>query len=220
MSNISILGFSDGTFAIVIDILKENLSINEFKNYNNIEINKEINFPIFLHKYESYNPGTFPSTKDKVVFGLSGPFNKWSVFNYFKEQANINKERYTQLFHQQSYIAKSSFIEAGVLIEPAAVVSSQTHIGFGASVKRGVLVGHHNKIGDFVDLNPGVVLSGNVNVGKGCVIGSGAIISDNITIGENCMIGAGSVVTKDIPAGVVAYGNPCKVIRKNDKWAI
>ena len=28
------------------------------------------------------------------------------------------------------------------------------------------------------------------------------------------MIGAGSVVTKDIPAGVLAAGNPCKVIRE------
>ena len=28
------------------------------------------------------------------------------------------------------------------------------------------------------------------------------------------MIGAGSVVTRDIPAGVVAVGNPCRVLRK------
>ena len=28
------------------------------------------------------------------------------------------------------------------------------------------------------------------------------------------MIGAGSVVVKDIPSGVVAAGNPCRVIRK------
>lgn len=43
---------------------------------------------------------------------------------------------------------------------------------------------------------------------------------NNPTIGRNCMIGAGSVVTKDIPSGVVAYVNPCKVIRENDKWEI
>jgi acetyltransferase-like isoleucine patch superfamily enzyme len=34
------------------------------------------------------------------------------------------------------------------------------------------------------------------------------------------MIGAGSIVTKDIPDGVIAYGNPCKVIRENQKWKI
>jgi len=35
-----------------------------------------------------------------------------------------------------------------------------------------------------------------------------------VTIGDGTTIGAGSVVTRDIPAGVVAVGNPCRVIRK------
>ncbi len=36
-----------------------------------------------------------------------------------------------------------------------------------------------------------------------------------ITIGDNVVIGAGSIVTKDIPSNVIAYGNPCRVIREN-----
>ena len=35
-----------------------------------------------------------------------------------------------------------------------------------------------------------------------------------MTIGSNVVIGFGSVVTKDVPDGVIAVGNPCKVIRK------
>jgi acetyltransferase-like isoleucine patch superfamily enzyme len=41
-----------------------------------------------------------------------------------------------------------------------------------------------------------------------------------VTIGKGSVIGAGSLVTKDIPAGVLAYGNPCRVIRpitENDR---
>lgn len=34
-----------------------------------------------------------------------------------------------------------------------------------------------------------------------------------MVIGDNVVIGSGSIVTKDIPSGVVAAGNPCKVIR-------
>ncbi|UOQ79184.1 hypothetical protein MUN84_19375 [Hymenobacter sp. 5516J-16] len=34
-----------------------------------------------------------------------------------------------------------------------------------------------------------------------------------VTIGAGTTIGAGSVVTRDIPAGVVAVGNPCRVLR-------
>ena len=35
-----------------------------------------------------------------------------------------------------------------------------------------------------------------------------------VTIGSNTIIGAGSVVNKNIPEGVIAAGNPCKVIRE------
>ena len=35
-----------------------------------------------------------------------------------------------------------------------------------------------------------------------------------VTIGNDVVIGAGSVVLHDIPDGVLAAGNPCRVIRK------
>ena len=44
----------------------------------------------------------------------------------------------------------------------------------------------------------------------------GANVLNGIKIGKNCIVGAGSVVTKDIPDNWVAYGNPCKLIRKNE----
>lgn len=53
-----------------------------------------------------------------------------------------------------------------------------------------------------------------VRIGKNCWIGAGALIMPGVTIGDDVVIGAGSVVTKDIPSGVVAVGNPCKVLRE------
>ena len=40
------------------------------------------------------------------------------------------------------------------------------------------------------------------------------VIVPGVRIGKNAVIGAGSVVTKDIPDGVVAVGNPCRVLRE------
>ena len=45
-------------------------------------------------------------------------------------------------------------------------------------------------------------------------IASNVTVCGGVTIGEGSVIGAGSVVTRDIPSGVLAFGNPCKVIRK------
>ena len=53
-----------------------------------------------------------------------------------------------------------------------------------------------------------------VHIGKNCWLGAGVIVMPGVTIGDNTVIGAGSVVTKDIPAGVVAVGNPCRVMRE------
>ena len=56
-----------------------------------------------------------------------------------------------------------------------------------------------------------------VIIGKNVWIGGGTIILPGVTIGDNTVIGAGSVVTKDIPADTIAYGNPCKVHKANER---
>ncbi len=53
-----------------------------------------------------------------------------------------------------------------------------------------------------------------IHIGKNCWIGAGAVILPGVTIGDNVVVGAGSVVTKDLPDGVVAVGNPCRVLRE------
>lgn len=52
-----------------------------------------------------------------------------------------------------------------------------------------------------------------VIIGSNCWIGGGTLIMPGIKIGNDSVIGAGSIVTKDIPDNVIAYGNPCKIIK-------
>ena len=90
----------------------------------------------------------------------------------------------------------------------------------------------HIYIGDCTMLGPNVVLATaghpidaglrrkglqynkSVRIGKNCWLGAGVIVMPGVTIGDNTVIGAGSIVTKDIPSGVVAVGNPCRVLRE------
>src|SRR5882757_2610067 len=53
-----------------------------------------------------------------------------------------------------------------------------------------------------------------VEIGSDVWVGGGALILPGVRIGSRTIIGAGSVVTRDIPDGVLAAGNPCRVIRE------
>jgi maltose O-acetyltransferase len=52
-----------------------------------------------------------------------------------------------------------------------------------------------------------------VAIGDNVWLGGGAIVCPGVTIGADTVVGAGSVVVRDLPPGVVAVGNPCRVLR-------
>ncbi|WNY25520.1 sugar O-acetyltransferase [Methanolapillus millepedarum] len=72
-------------------------------------------------------------------------------------------------------------------------------------------VGHAT---DKEERNKGMIYSHPICVGNDVWIGGRVIVLPGVTIGNGVIIGAGSVVTKDIPDNVIAYGNPCRVVRK------
>ena len=49
-------------------------------------------------------------------------------------------------------------------------------------------------------------------IGKGCWVGEGSVVMADV--GDFSVVGAGSVVTRTVPAGVIAAGNPARVIRE------
>ena len=46
-----------------------------------------------------------------------------------------------------------------------------------------------------------------------CWLGAHVTVLKGVTIGEGSVVGAGSVVTKSLPAGVIAVGNPARVLK-------
>lgn len=61
--------------------------------------------------------------------------------------------------------------------------------------------------------NQGLEKALPITIGDNVWIGADVTILPGVSIGEGSVIGAKSVVAKDIPAGVLALGNPCRVIR-------
>ena len=60
----------------------------------------------------------------------------------------------------------------------------------------------------------GIGTSAPVTIGRDVWIGANSTVCGGVSIGDGTIIGAGSVVTKDIPSGVIAAGNPCRVLRR------
>lgn len=67
---------------------------------------------------------------------------------------------------------------------------------------------------DADERNSGLEYAYPIKVGNNVWFGGHVSVMPGVTIGNNVVIGAGSVITKDIPSNVIAYGNPCKPVRK------
>lgn len=53
-----------------------------------------------------------------------------------------------------------------------------------------------------------------ITIGDNVWLGGGVIVCPGVTIGDDTVVGAGAVVTRDLPSGVVAVGNPARVVRE------
>ncbi|MGV1007230.1 MAG: maltose acetyltransferase domain-containing protein [Dermatophilaceae bacterium] len=55
-----------------------------------------------------------------------------------------------------------------------------------------------------------------ITIGDNVWLGGGVIVGPGVTIGEDTVVGAGAVVVRNLPAGVVAVGNPARIVRRID----
>lgn len=125
---------------------------------------------------------------------------------------------YTGYCHVEAATPESA-IEIGdeVQINNNAFLKSE---GPGIRIGARALLGSEVTIydSDFHDLRPNRRRDGQprmaaVELGEDVFVGDGVKILKGVHIGAHSVIGAGSVVTGSIPEGVVAAGNPARVIR-------
>ena len=116
--------------------------------------------------------------------------------------------------HPQAYISKEARIKEGLVVFVNAAVQPGSKLGKFCIINTAATVDHDCILGNYVHIAPGVSLCGTVTVGDYTLVGVGSSVIPDIKIGKNTIIGAGSVVVSDIPDGVVAHGNPCKIIKE------
>ena len=120
---------------------------------------------------------------------IEPPFNaNWGCFTHLGRNVYAN---FNLTLTDDTHI----YIGDDVMIGPNVTITAATHPLHPALRRKGL---QYNK---------------PVTIGAGAWIGAGSVILPGVTIGENAVIGAGSIVTKDVPAGVLAVGSPCRVVR-------
>jgi len=123
--------------------------------------------------------------------------------------------QFASVLDASSLISPTAKLARGVIIAPFCSISSCALLLENSSVNTMSIIGHDVTVGRHA------VVSSMVNLGGGCVIGEssyvgmGALVKEGSRIGSNTIIGMGSVVYDDIPDGVIALGNPARVVRKN-----
>jgi len=78
-------------------------------------------------------------------------------------------------------------------------------------------IGHDSRIHDMVMINNHSTVGGWCEIGPFVTVHLNCTMRERRKIGFNVEVGMGSNVTKDIPSNSVAYGNPCRVIRRREK---
>lgn len=185
------------------------------------------------------------NNKERKKQGLPYHYDDASLYQGQREYQELlydyNLLRPMQVEEKQEYLKKMfAEIGEGCTVEtPVHANWGCHHVHFGKGIycnSNVTFVDDANiYIGDFTMIAPNVVIATaghpilpilrehhyvycqDVHIGNNVWIGANVTILPGVTIGENTVIGAGSVVTKDLPSNVVAYGNPCKVIRKIGK---
>jgi maltose O-acetyltransferase len=106
-------------------------------------------------------------------------------------------------------VGDNVFVNFNTVILDCAPVT----IGDGAQIASGVqlLAADHPR--DAQARRKLLELARPVSIGSNVWLGAAVIVLPGVSVGDDSVIGAGSVVTRDIPGGVVAVGNPCRVVR-------
>ncbi len=117
------------------------------------------------------------------------------------------------LIHPSAVISDSATIEEGTVVMAGVVVNPDAKIGKCCILNTSSVIEHDSIIGDFVHISPLVACAGDVKIGDHTHIGIGSLVIQGIEIGSDSIIGAGSVVVKNIEKQILAYGNPCRIIK-------
>lgn len=110
------------------------------------------------------------------------------------------------LIGERAYLNRGTIIDAvdGVRIGADAMIGPYCYI-----------TDHDHSFGTDGRPASGPLQGAPTEIGSRCWLGAHVTVLKGVRIGDGTIVGAGSVVTRDLPSGVVAVGNPARILRAN-----
>lgn len=174
---------------------------------------------------DDFNPGRqlkdidvccFDSVKKgeniEIVIAIGEPAARGKLL----EKIKADQLTLATLIHPDVDVPNCAIIGAGVVVCLGAYISCDITIKENVYIQPNSCIGHDCVIGENSIISPGATLAGHCHIGTGVFIGLNASVKENTAIGDDAIVGMGSVVFNSIEGGVVALGNPARVMRKNE----
>ena len=151
-----------------------------------------------------------------VVIGVGEPEVRMMISNRVKEKG-FDLET---VIHPAAYVSQFAQIGKGCVICFSSFISTGVIIKDNAYIQLNTCIGHDTVIGYSTVISPLASISGGCIIGDETYIGMSVPVREKVVIGSKVIVGMGAVVLKDIPDRSVAYGNPARVVRMNDRLRV
>ena len=126
------------------------------------------------------------------------------------EDLGIPEERWGIVIHPAAVVSSDVEIGVGSFVLSCATIQPAARIGRFAGVRAGAMLGHHCVIGDHTYVGPNATMCGRSVLKEAAHLGPGAVLMDSRVMGRYALAGISAAVTRDVPEYEIWFGNPAR----------
>lgn len=132
-----------------------------------------------------------------------------SLLGHLGEEADIDAPFFCE-YGQNTYIGEGFSAGPGCVLLDVGRISIGDRVRLGPGVHIYAAVHPYNA----AQRAEGLTQAAPVTIGDDVWVGGRSVVCATVSIGAGSIVAPGSVVVESLPAGVLAAGNPCRVVRE------
>ena len=148
----------------------------------------------------------------EIIIGVGEPAVREAMYNKVKR----NKIPLITLIHPGVYIDETVRLGEGVVICEGVTITSNIVIGENSYIHPHAAIGHDVTIGRHSVIGTNSQVGGSNRIGDRAYMGFLSGTKEGLTVGNDVICSAGAIIFRDMPDGVIAVGNPARIMKRNE----